>query len=181
MKGVGSEQLSPTELRQIEFQEKTRVLKAIKGKKVTALGPGAAVEVGGRGHGVTAAKRRTRDVYREMSRAELEIIDFKSKDNGRRLNAKRESQGGEEDDEDELSDTQVDEEYRPYDETALIGKLYRQVLPEGNEDDARRNHGELLTDVYGHTENKTDVIRNMLASIYVKDPNAFGESHDEVH
>ena len=116
-----------------------------------------------------------------MSRAELEIIDFKSKDNGRRLNAKRESQGGEEDDEDELSDTQVDEEYRPYDETALIGKLYRQVLPEGNEDDARRNHGELLTDVYGHTENKTDVIRNMLASIYVKDPNAFGESHDEVH
>jgi len=147
------------------------------------LGPEAIVNSdGGRKAGLAREKRRIRDVYREMSRAELEIIDIKAKESNRWENAKRRSLGaagaaGEE----ELSDTGVDEEYRPYDETALIGALYRQILTDEPGEDARRTHQELMRDVYGHTENKTDVIRNMLASIYVKDPSGFTEKHDEVH
>ena len=35
--------------------------------------------------------------------------------------------------------------------------------------------------MYGHTENKTDVLRNILASIYVKDPSKFAETNEDVH
>ena len=38
-----------------------------------------------------------------------------------------------------------------------------------------------MRDVYGHTENKTDVVRNVLATIYVRDPKSFTEEHDEVN
>jgi len=38
-----------------------------------------------------------------------------------------------------------------------------------------------MREVYGHTENKTDVLRNILASLYVKDPSKFAETNEDVH
>jgi hypothetical protein len=37
-----------------------------------------------------------------------------------------------------------------------------------------------MREIYEHTENKTDVLRNILASIYVKDPSRFSEKDETV-
>ena len=112
-----------------------------------------------------------------MSKAELEIIKMKDKESSVWEQAKRKTLGTGAFDDIESDD----EDYKPYDEGAEMSKLYRQILGEETNEDLGKSHHEVMRDVYGHTENKTDVLRNVLAAIYVKDPTAFTEQNEEVH
>ena len=58
--------------------------------------------------------------------------------------------------------------------------MYRSILTEEPNEDARKTHYEIMREVYDHTENKIDVGRNMLATIFVRDPIKYRDNMDEV-
>ena len=58
--------------------------------------------------------------------------------------------------------------------------MYRMILNEEPNEDARKTHYEIMREVYSHTENKQDVSRNMLATLFVRDPAKFRGEQDEV-
>jgi|TARA_B110000285_G_C14982463_1_gene542114 hypothetical protein len=61
-----------------------------------------------------------------------------------------------------------------------MANMYRSILKEEPNEDARKTHYEIMREVYDHTENKQDVGRNMLATIFVRDPNKYKDNMEEV-
>ena len=47
-----------------------------------------------------------------------------------------------------------DEDHKPYDEADEMAKMYRMILKEEPNEDARKTHYEIMREVYSHTENK---------------------------
>lgn len=58
-----------------------------------------------------------------------------------------------------------------------MSRMYRTIIDEEIQSDSFKNEYDLMREVYSHTENKVDVIRNMLAQIYVKDPLKFKQEN----
>ena len=130
-----------------------------------------------------AKRRNSREIYREMSKAELEILSIKNKDNQKiKANLKRTLQ--ENDPEHERDQQQQDEEQtKPLNSTSNIEDvLYRVVIPHSHPNlDAHKSHFEVMREVYDHTENKTDLSRNMLAKCYVQNPYRFKDDAKDIH
>ena len=66
-----------------------------------------------------------------------------------------------------------EEDLKPFDEKDDMANMYRMILKEEPNEDARKTHYEIMREVYSHTENKQDVSRNMLATLFVRDPASF--------
>lgn len=81
---------------------------------------------------------------------------------------------------DEESDSEEDGELTPFDEQQEMASMYRMILKEEPNEDARKTHYQIMREVYDHTENKQDVGRNMLATIFVRDPKKYKEGMEEV-
>jgi hypothetical protein len=47
-----------------------------------------------------------------------------------------------------------DEDLKPFDENEEMIKMYRMILKEEPNEDARKTHYEIMREVYSHTENK---------------------------
>ena len=77
-------------------------------------------------------------------------------------------------------DSEEEEDLKPFDEKDDMANMYRMILKEEPNEDARKTHYEIMREVYGHTENKQDVSRNMLATLFVRDPASFRENLEEV-
>ena len=50
-----------------------------------------------------------------------------------------------------------DDELKPFNENDEMEKMYRMILREEPNEDARKTHYEIMREVYSHTENKKDV------------------------
>lgn len=68
------------------------------------------------------------------------------------------------------SDSEESDDAKPQDDTQDMEDMYRSILKEEPNEDARKTHYEIMREVYDHTENKIDVGRNMLATVFVRDP-----------
>ena len=75
--------------------------------------------------------------------------------------------------EDTYKQQDSDDDLKPFDENDEMAKMYRMILNEEPNEDARKTHYEIMREVYSHTENKQDVSRNMLATLFVRDPAKF--------
>ena len=57
--------------------------------------------------------------------------------------------------------------------------LFDSILPIEPKKDAKKSELQISADIFKHTETKMEVNRNMLATLYVKDPNQFNKTSDE--
>ena len=65
-------------------------------------------------------------------------------------------------------------------ENSIEEVMYRTVLNNDPMRDANKSQAQISNEVYHHTEVKNDVNRNMLATLYVRDPHKFNENDEEV-
>ena len=128
-------------------------------------------------------RRDSREIFKEMSKAELEIIAVKNKESKRRRkgyggagrSGERSAMGS------EGSGDEGEEKVPVRAGNDIINVLYRTVIPHLHPNlEAHKTHFEVMQEVYDHTENKTDVTRNMLATHYLKDPNNFDAEAKDV-
>jgi hypothetical protein len=56
--------------------------------------------------------------------------------------------------EDTYKQQDSDEDLKPFDENEEMAKMYRMILNEEPNEDARKTHYEIMREVYSHTENK---------------------------
>ena len=124
---------------------------AIKGKRISLGGKNSIVE--SKKSSIYDQKLFAKDIYNHISRAEIKIASLKNEDTYKQ-----------QDSEDDL---------KPFDENDEMAKMYRMILNEEPNEDARKTHYEIMREVYSHTENKQDVSRNMLATLFVRDPAKF--------
>ena len=53
--------------------------------------------------------------------------------------------------------------------------MYRTVIKNDPLKDANKTEAQIAEELYTHTEHKNDINRNMLATLYVKDPYKFSD------
>ena len=58
--------------------------------------------------------------------------------------------------------------------------MYRSIIEENPNEDSKKTEYQIMREIFDHTENKMDVNRNMLASVYVTDPSKFKDSNEAV-
>ena len=118
-------------------------------------------------------RRDSREIFKEMSKAELEILAIKtegSKSMNKQLKKKLNTLGND------------DEKTVPFKATSdIMDVLYRTVIPHQHPNlESHKSHFDIMQEVYDHTENKSDVTRNMLAMQFLKNPNRFDPEHKEI-
>ena len=100
-----------------------------------------------------------RNIYNHISNAEIAIANMKNEDTYRE---------------------KEDEDLKPFDENDQMAAMYRMILKEEPNEDSRKTHHQIMREVFSHTENKQDVSRNMLATLFVRDPAKFRDNLEEV-
>ena len=58
--------------------------------------------------------------------------------------------------------------------------MYRSVIKNDPLKDANKSEAQIVQELYTHTEHKNDINRNMLATLFIKDPYKFSENQEEV-
>ena len=59
--------------------------------------------------------------------------------------------------------------------------LYRTIVPINIEKDKGKTHSKLYSEIYRHAEDKSDINRNMLATIFARDPKKFNQDHEDIN
>lgn len=68
-------------------------------------------------------------------------------------------------------------------EATTVGKesrLFRTIVAMDAEGDDKKQTYEVYKDIWRHTQNKTDVNRNMVATIYAQNPKKFKTNNEDV-
>ena len=58
--------------------------------------------------------------------------------------------------------------------------MYRSIIEEDPNEDIKKSEYQIMREIFDHTENKIDINRNMLASVYATDPSKFKDTHEAV-